>query len=175
MKRFLLPLGVFLLLVLFLGAGLRLDPRAIPSPFIGKPAPPFTLARLHDPSATISPADLRGRVWLLNVWASWCESCRAEHLVLMDLARRQAAPVVGLNYKDARADGLAWLREHGDPYLASAFDADGRIGIDYGVYGVPETFVIDKAGVIRLKHVGPLTQQVLADKILPLVKDLNHG
>jgi cytochrome c biogenesis protein CcmG/thiol:disulfide interchange protein DsbE len=175
MRRFLLPLGLFLALVAFLGAGLRLDPHEIPSPFIGKPAPAFTLARLHDPGATISPADMRGRVWLLNVWASWCEACRAEHAVLIDLARRHAAPVVGLNYKDARADGLAWLRTHGDPYLASAFDEDGRTGIDYGVYGVPETFVIDKAGVIRLKHVGPLTQQVLANEILPLVRDLNHG
>lgn len=175
MKRFLLPLGIFLTLVVFLGVGLRLNPREIPSPFIGKPAPGFQLSQLHEPAKNISPGDMRGKVWLLNVWASWCVSCRAEHPVLMDLARQNVVPIVGLNYKDGRADGTGWLSEHGDPYLLSAFDRDGRVGIDYGVYGVPETFVIDKHGVIRMKHTGVLTPEVVAKKILPLIKELNRA
>ena len=174
MKRF-LPLGVFLALVLFLGIGLRLNPREIPSPFIGKPAPAFKVAQLNDGAQFISPADMRGKVWLLNVWASWCVSCRQEHPVLMALSRQNVVPILGLNYKDARVDGVAWLREFGNPYLMSAFDLDGRIGIDYGVYGVPETFVIDKQGVIRLKHVGPVTQEVITEKFLPLIKELNRA
>lgn len=173
MRRFLLPLGIFLVLVLFLGAGLRLNPREVPSPFIGKAAPQFTVSQLADAGKTISPTDMAGKVWLLNVWASWCASCRIEHPVLMDFAAKGVAPVVGLNYKDQRDAGLEWLRQHGNPYLLSAFDADGRIGIDYGVYGVPETFVIDRQGIVRMKHIGPLTQQVLAEKILPLIKELN--
>lgn len=175
MKRFLLPLGIFLTLVVFLGVGLRLNPREIPSPFIGKPAPAFNLSQLHEPAKTISPGDMRGKVWLLNVWASWCVSCRAEHPVLMDLARQNVVPILGLNYKDERAAGTEWLSEHGDPYLLSAFDRDGRIGIDYGVYGVPETFLIDKNGVIRMKHTGVLTPEVVAKKILPLIKELNRA
>jgi len=175
MKRFLLPLGIFIALVLFLGVGLNLNPREIPSPFIGKPAPEFTTSQLHEPGKTISPKDMLGQVWLLNVWASWCVSCRQEHPVLMDLARQGVVPLVGLNYKDARADGTEWLRQFGNPYQLSAFDLDGRIGIDYGVYGVPETFVIDKRGVIRLKHVGPVTPKAVTEKLLPLIKELNRA
>ena len=174
MKRF-LPLGIFLALVLFLGIGLRLNPREIPSPFIGKPAPAFKVAQLNDDAKFISPADMRGKVWLLNVWASWCVSCRQEHPVLMALSRQNVVPILGLNYKDARVDGVNWLREFGNPYVLSAFDLDGRIGIDYGVYGVPETFVIDKLGVIRFKHVGPVTQEVITEKLLPLIKELNRA
>ena len=144
MRYFLLPLGIFLVLVVFLGAGLKLNPRDVPSPFIGKPAPAFAVSQLDDAGKTISPADMAGKVWLLNVWASWCVSCRVEHPVLMEFANLGLAPVVGLNYKDKRDEGLAWLRQHGNPYLLSAYDSDGRIGIDYGVYGVPETFVIDR-------------------------------
>ena len=175
MRRFLLPLGVFIALLLFLGVGLRLNPREIPSPFIGKPAPAFRLAQLGDPSKTISPQDLVGQVWLLNVWASWCVSCRQEHPVLMDFARRQVLPIIGLNYKDGREAGQGWLRQFGDPYAVSAFDADGRVGIDYGVYGVPETFVIDKKGVIRYKFTGPVTPQAITEKLLPLIKELNRA
>jgi cytochrome c biogenesis protein CcmG/thiol:disulfide interchange protein DsbE len=173
MHRYLLPLGIFLVLVAFLAVGLRLNPREVPSPLIGKPAPAFRLAQLHAPEKNFAPEDLRGQVWLLNVWASWCVSCRAEHPVLLDLARRNLVPIVGLNHKDDRAEGTRWLNEHGgDPYLLSAYDRDGRAGIDYGVYGVPETFLIDKAGVIRLKHIGPVTPEALERKILPLVKEL---
>ncbi len=175
MKRFLLPLGIFITLVLFLGIGLRLNPREIPSPFIGKQAPVFKLTQLNEPGKTISPQDMAGQVWLLNVWASWCVSCRLEHPVLMDLARQGVVPIIGLNYKDKREDGTGWLRQFGNPYQMSASDLDGRVGIDYGVYGVPETFVIDKRGVIRMKHTGPVTPEVITEKLLPLIKELNRA
>lgn len=175
MKRFLLPLGIFFALLIFLGIGLRLNPREIPSPFIGKPAPAFQLTQLHDPEKTISEKNMRGQVWLLNVWASWCVSCRQEHPVLMDLAKMNAVPIIGLNYKDSRAEGTGWLRQFGNPYQLSAFDSSGKVGIDYGVYGVPETFLIDKTGVIRLKHTGPVTPEVIRDKLLPLIKELNRA
>jgi cytochrome c biogenesis protein CcmG/thiol:disulfide interchange protein DsbE len=174
MRRFLIPLGIFMVLVLFLGVGLRLNPREIPSPFIGKPAPAFTLTQLHESERQFSPQDMNGKVWLLNVWASWCVSCRQEHPVLMEFSRQALVPILGLNYKDGREDGKAWLSEFGNPYTLSAFDANGRIGIDYGVYGVPETFVIDKLGVIRYKHVGPLTPKIISEKLLPLIKELNR-
>ncbi len=175
MKRYLLPLGIFIGLLIFLGVGLRLNPREIPSPFIGKPAPAFNLTQLHEPGKRISPQDMTGQVWLLNVWASWCVSCRAEHPVLMDFARSNIVPVIGLNYKDGRDDGTKWLREFGNPYALSAFDNDGRVGIDYGVYGVPETFVIDKKGVIRMKYTGPLTPEAITEKLLPLIKELKSA
>lgn len=175
MKRFLLPLGIFIMLVLFLGIGLRLNPREIPSPFIDKAAPSFKLTQLHDAAKTIAPQDMAGQVWLLNVWASWCVSCRQEHPVLMDLAKQGVVPILGLNYKDTREAGSGWLRQYGNPYQISAFDSDGRVGIDYGVYGVPETFVIDKRGVIRMKHIGPVTPQVIVEKFLPLIKELNRA
>lgn len=172
--RFLWPLVALLVLVLFLGAGLRLDPREVPSPLIGQPAPDFALSRLDAPQRSLRRDDLRGQVWLLNVWASWCVACRAEHPVLMDLARQSGVALYGLNYKDEREAGLAFLMRHGDPYQASLHDPQGQLGLDFGVYGVPETFVIDRAGVVRYKHIGPLTPEVLRDRILPLVRQL-HG
>lgn len=175
MNRYLLPVIVFVSLVGLLGVGLRLNPQELPSPFIGKPAPQFSAARLEDGARSIAPADMRGKVWMLNVWASWCGACRQEHPMLMKLAESGAVPMVGLHYKDKRDDGLHWLRLNGNPYTASAFDPDGRIGIDYGVYGVPETFVIDRAGVIRYKHLGPLTERDIRDKILPLIRELNRA
>jgi len=173
MRRFLMPLVLFVVLVGFLAVGLRLNPREVPSPFIGKPAPAFNLAQLHAPDLNFSPQDMRGQVWLLNVWASWFVACRQEHPVLVDLAKHNVIPVVGLDYKDEREPAKAWLAEHGDPYRLSVWDRDGKAGIDYGVYGVPETFVIDKAGIIRMKHIGPITPSVLSEKIIPLVKELN--
>lgn len=170
MRRYLLPLLGLLVLVGFFAAGLRLNPREVPSPLIGKPVPAFKLAQLHNPGAFISPEDMRGKVWVLNVWASWCVSCRQEHPVLLQHAKR--LPIIGLDYKDERSAGVAWLSEHGDPYLLSAYDSDGKVGIDFGVYGVPETFVIDKRGIIRHKHIGPLTQTAIEEKILPLIKEL---
>jgi cytochrome c biogenesis protein CcmG/thiol:disulfide interchange protein DsbE len=175
MKKYLLPLAIFVGLLAFLGVGLRLNPRDIPSPLIGKPAPAFKVTQLQAPDKTISPQDMMGKVWLLNVWASWCGTCREEHPVLMAFAKANEIPLIGLDYKDDRIDGMKWLNESGNPYQLSAFDANGRVGIDYGVYGVPETFVIDKRGVIRMKHTGPLTQQVIAEKIMPLIKELNNA
>ncbi len=172
MMRFILPLVIFLVLAAFLYVGLGLNPREVPSPLIDKPAPAFTLPQLHDTQKQFSPADMKGKVWLLNVWASWCVSCKEEHPVLMSLAQQNIVPIYGLDYKDKKADAEAWLREGGDPYTVSVMDADGRIGIDYGVYGVPETYVIDKQGVIRYKQIGPVTLQNLSEKILPLVAEL---
>ena len=171
--RFLIPLGIFALIVAILGVGLTLDPREVPSPLINKPAPDFNLPQLHNADKTISKKDMLGKVWMLNVWASWCVSCREEHPHILELARSGALPVIGLNYKDQRADGIAWLNRLGNPYQISAYDHDGRVGIDYGVYGVPETYIIDKAGVIRYKRIGIVTPEVVRDKILPLVKELN--
>jgi cytochrome c biogenesis protein CcmG/thiol:disulfide interchange protein DsbE len=175
MRRFLLPLALFAVLLVFLGAGLRLKPQELPSPLIGRAAPAFELPLVDDAGLNFNSGDMRGKVWLLNVWASWCAPCRAEHPVLLDLARQGQAPIVGLNYTDQRGDSQRWLKEFGNPYQSTAFDADGRIGMEYGVYGVPETFVIDKRGVVRFKHVGPVTAEVMRDKLLPLIRELNHG
>ena len=174
MNRYLLPLGIFLVLVVFLGIGLGLNPREIPSPLIDKPAPAFELVQLHEPGKSLTTQDMRGQVWLLNVWASWCVSCREEHPVLVELAKTRVVPIVGLNYKDQRPEALRWLQQFGDPYVMSIVDGDGRVGINYGVYGVPETFVIDKAGVIRYKQIGPVTPKALQEKILPLVAKLQQ-
>jgi cytochrome c biogenesis protein CcmG/thiol:disulfide interchange protein DsbE len=175
MKRlyFLIPLAAFVALVVVLAVGLHRDPREVPSPLIDKPAPAFSLTRLDDPTRTISRDDLRGKVWMLNVWASWCVACREEHPLLVEFSRRNLLPIYGLNYKDQRDDGRAWLARFGNPYTSSLFDGEGRVGIDFGVYGVPETFIIDKTGTIRMKHIGPLTPEVIATEIEPLVKKLN--
>ena len=171
--RFLLPLAVFVVIVVFLWAGLGRDPREVPSPLIGKPAPTFELVQLHQPGKKLGTADMKGQVWLLNVWASWCVSCRVEHPLLVELARKQVVPIIGLNYKDKRQDGVQWLAKFGNPYTLSAYDNDGRVGIDFGVYGVPETFVIDKQGVIRYKQIGPITPEALEKTLLPLIRKLN--
>lgn len=193
MRRFLWPLAVFIVLVGFLAVGLRLNPREVPSPLIGKQVPSFRLPQLHAGDKFITAEDMRGKVWLLNVWASWCVSCRAEHPVLVEFSKKVDVPLIGLNYKEVRGDGAfdmgkmspdeekklafqranQWLAQHGDPYKLTVMDLDGRVGIDYGVYGVPETYVIDKAGVIRMKHTGPITPDVLSQKILPLLAELN--
>ena len=175
MKRFLIPLGIFIVLVGFLAVGLKLDPREVPSPLIGKPAPDFKLALLSDPAKQLSPADLRGKVWLFNVWASWCASCRQEHEVLLDLSKKGGVLIYGMDYKDQPGDAQAVLNRYGNPYVETVVDLDGRAGMNYGVYGVPETYLIDRNGIIRHKHTGPLTQEILAKKILPLVKELQQG
>ncbi|MBC7436174.1 MAG: DsbE family thiol:disulfide interchange protein [Bdellovibrionales bacterium] len=169
MKRYLIPLLVFILMLGFLAAGLKLNPREVPSPLIDKPAPDFRLPTLAVPGQYISAQDLRGKVWMLNVWASWCVACRVEHPVLVDFAKTGAVPIYGLNYKDKREDAIRWLGNFGNPYLHSLSDTEGLVGIDFGVYGVPETFVIDGQGVIRLKHIGPVTPEALRDTILPLI------
>jgi len=171
--RYLLPLALFVLLASFLAAGLKLNPREVPSPLIGKPAPAFALPRLDDAAQTMRRDDLLGKVWVLNVWASWCAPCREEHPHIVALARSQPAPVIGLNYKDQRDAAQTWLARLGNPYAASVSDADGRVAIDFGVYGVPETFVIDKKGVIRFKHTGPVTADIVEKRIKPLLKELD--
>lgn len=172
MKRFLLPLVIFLVMVGFLFIGLNLDPREVPSPLVGKPAPMFSLPRLDNPEQVFSPKEMLGKVWLFNVWASWCGACREEHPILVELSKSGLVPVYGMDYKDTREDAVRWLEQGGNPYVVSVMDADGRVGINYGVYGVPETYVIDKAGVIAYKQIGPITYESLREKILPLVKRL---
>ena len=173
--KFVIPLILLVVLVVLLARGLKLDPREVPSPLIGKPAPAFSLADLREPGRKVATSDFKGQVWLLNVWASWYVSCRVEHPLLVELAKSKAVPIIGLNYKDKDAEGLAWLAQHGDPYTLSVVDADGRVGIHWGVYGVPETFVVDKAGVIRYKHIGPVTADSLQQTILPLVRKLQQS
>lgn len=172
MKRFLLPLAVFVVLVVFLGIGLGLNPREVPSPLIDRPAPAFSLSQLHEPDRFLTPESMKGQVWLLNVWASWCVACRQEHPLLVELGRSKVVPIVGLDYKDQRDDALRTLEQLGDPYVVSVVDADGRVGIDYGVTGVPETFLIDREGVIRYKQIGPITPDVLQNTLLPLIRKL---
>jgi cytochrome c biogenesis protein CcmG/thiol:disulfide interchange protein DsbE len=175
MKRlwFLIPLAAFFALAAILARGLRLDPHEVPSPLIDKPAPTFALTRLDDPAKTIRLRDMRGKVWMLNVWASWCVSCREEHPLLVAFSKKHLVPIYGLDYKDQRADASGWLARFGNPYEASLFDGEGRVGIDFGVYGVPETFIIDQNGVIRMKHIGPISEEALATKIEPLLEKLN--
>jgi cytochrome c biogenesis protein CcmG, thiol:disulfide interchange protein DsbE len=172
MMRFILPLVVFLVLAGFLFVGLGLNPHEVPSPLIDKPAPAFNLPQLQETNKQFSPADMKGKVWLLNAWSSWCVSCKEEHPVLMDLAQQNIVPIYGLDYKDKREDALMQLSRGGNPYVLSVMDREGRTGIDYGVYGVPETYVIDKQGVIRYKQIGPVTPQNLRETILPLVAEL---
>ncbi len=172
MKKALIPLIIFAILLGFLAVGLGLKPREVPSPLINKPAPAFSLPLLDAPQQQLSANDLRGKVWILNVWASWCVACRIEHPLLVDFAKTATVPIYGLNYKDKREDALRWLANFGNPYTRSLSDTEGLVGIDFGVYGVPETFVIDQQGVIRFKQIGPVTPEVLRDDILPLLKKL---
>ena len=172
MKKALIPLIIFAILLGFLAVGLGLKPREVPSPLINKPAPAFSLPLLDAPQQMLSANDLRGKVWILNVWASWCVACRIEHPLLVDFAKTATVPIYGLNYKDKREDALRWLANFGNPYTRSLSDTEGLVGIDFGVYGVPETFVIDQQGVIRFKHIGPVTPEVLRDDILPLLRKL---
>ena len=193
MKKFFIPLGIFLVLVAFLAVGLKRNPQEIPSPLLGKPAPLFSLSTLDTSGAKFGPQDMRGKVWMLNVWATWCAACRDEHPLLVALSKANQLPIVGLNYKEvqaqdapagrqltpedklriARERSAVWLQRLGDPYVVSVFDLDGRVGIDYGVYGVPETYIIDKEGVIRFKQVGAVTLETLQSQILPLLQKLN--
>ena len=193
--KFLVPLLLFFGLAGFLAFGLTLNPREVPSPLIDKPAPDFSLARLDQPEQTFSLKEMQGEVWLLNVWASWCVACREEHPVLVRMAQQKLVPVVGLNYKEVRGDGAinargmaleaetsmaierarAWLKDHGNPYVLSVLDLDGRVGIDFGVYGVPETFLIDREGRIRYKHIGPITPDALQNVLMPKVEELRRA
>ena len=171
--RYALPLVIFFGLVWFLWKGLSLNPREIPSALINKPVPTFSLPQLHDPGKQLGGADMKGRVWLLNVWGSWCVSCRYEHPVLNALAKQGVVPIIGFNWKDRPEDAKAWLKKFGDPYQVSVSDLDGRVAIDFGVYGAPETFIIDKAGMIRYKHTGPISEEMMRNTLVPLILQLN--
>ena len=165
----------FIALIALLWAGLGRDPRLVPSPLIGKPLPTFELSRVRDPEMTLRSTDLLGKVSLLNVWATWCVSCRREHGFLMALAQSGEIPIYGIDYKDDRAAAVAWLDRIGDPYVASAYDPEGRLGLDLGVYGTPETFIIDAKGIIAHKHVGPITESVWRDDMLPIIRGLKEN
>ena len=175
MIRYLLPLGIFIALVLLLGAGLSLNPRLVPSPLVGKPLPEFTLEELRAPGRTLTSADLRGQVSLLNAWATWCVECRREHPVLVEIAREGTVPIYGLNYKDQRPEAIAWLERLGNPYTASGFDGDGRVGLDLGVYGLPESFLVDAKGIIVHKHIGPISREVWEQEFVPVIRRLQSG
>ncbi len=173
--RYLIPLALFVLIAVFLGIGLKLDPKEVPSPLIGKPAPAFELPSLENPEKTVSTADFKGKIWLFNVWATWCVSCRAEHETLVEFSRQNVLPIVGLNYKDDADAAKQWLATLGNPYIVNAFDKKGRVGIDWGVYGTPETYLIDQQGIIRFKQIGAVTPKVIQDKLLPMIKSLREN
>jgi cytochrome c biogenesis protein CcmG/thiol:disulfide interchange protein DsbE len=171
--RFLWPLVAFGAMLVTFVLALGRDPKQLPSPLVGRPAPAFSAPVLQQPSTLLQSDALRGQVWVFNVWASWCGACRDEHDALMGLAR-QGVPLYGLNYKDTPGAAAAWLQQAGDPYRSSVVDAQGRIGMDYGVYGVPETFVIDRGGIVRYRHAGPVTPAVLQQELLPLLAELQR-
>ncbi|HEY5632800.1 MAG TPA: DsbE family thiol:disulfide interchange protein [Burkholderiaceae bacterium] len=169
--KFLLPLAVFLGLGAFLLLGLDRNPRELPSPLLGKAAPLRAVPHLDDPSKSWSPEQMRGKVWLLNIWGSWCAGCQVEHPVLNDFARTGLAPLVGMAWRDKPDASKAWLARLGDPYEVSLTDPDGLVAIDWGVYGAPETFLVDKAGIIRYKHIGPIDAQAMSTKLVPMIKE----
>lgn len=171
--KYMVPLAIFVVLVMVLAVGLKLDPRYVPSPLIDQPAPDFNLTAVDDANFALTKASFGGRAIVLNVWASWCSACRVEHPLLLMLAKDSAVEIIGLNYKDTRENAQGWLAEHGDPYRLSIFDPVGKLGLDLGVYGVPETFVIDRGGIIRHKQVGPLTQEIWRRDFAPMLTKLN--
>jgi cytochrome c biogenesis protein CcmG/thiol:disulfide interchange protein DsbE len=173
MVRYLAPLIAFAILVPVLMIGLTRDPRQLPSPFIGNAAPQFELVSLTNPDERVGSTDLIGQMSLVNVWATWCVGCREEHGFLMNLARNKVIPIYGINWRDSRPDALRWLQQLGDPYVATGFDGDGRVGIDWGVYGAPETFLVDARGTVLYKHLGPLNAVVWDRDFRPLIE--KHG
>ena len=173
-KKTLFPFAVFVLIVGFLAVGLNRDPGYVPSPLIGKPAPAFSAPTLFKGQLPLTSEALKGEVWMLNVWASWCAACRDEHPLLIALQRDRVVRIVGLNYKDRQQDAKSWLERFDDPYDVVVLDPTGDIAINYGVYGVPETFIIDRQGIVRYKHVGPLSETEVAAKIKPLINELQR-
>ncbi|PYS23012.1 MAG: DsbE family thiol:disulfide interchange protein [Acidobacteria bacterium] len=173
-KYLLIPLVLFIGLVGFLLVGLHRDPHEVPSPLIDKAAPDFQLRQLKEPTKTFAAKDMRGKVWLINFWGTWCVACREEHPVLVKYSKTGDVPIYGVDYKDERAAAMQMLEEEGNPYTLTISDPEGRTSIDYGVYGAPESFLIDKNGVIRFKQIGPITDEVWTNKILPLAKQLNQ-
>jgi cytochrome c biogenesis protein CcmG/thiol:disulfide interchange protein DsbE len=173
-KFLLLPLVLFIGLVAFLLVGLRRDPHEVPSPLINKPAPEFKLSQLREPNKTFSPQEMRGKVWVLNFWGTWCVACREEHPLLLEFAKTGTVPIYGVDYKDDRAAAIQMLEEEGNPYTLTVSDPEGRVSIDYGVYGAPESYLIDRDGVIRFKQIGPITKEVWQKEILPRAKQLSQ-
>ena len=172
MNRFILPLIAVIILIGVLAMGLQSDPSLLPSQYLGKPAPKFNLETLKDPSRRISSADLVGEVSIVNIWATWCVGCRAEHGFLMRLAERETIPIFAVNWRDNRNDALQWLQQFGDPYVASGFDEDGRVGIDWGAYGAPETFLISAEGSVVYRFAGPLNDALWAQEFAPRIAEL---
>jgi cytochrome c biogenesis protein CcmG/thiol:disulfide interchange protein DsbE len=170
MNRFLVPLVAFAILIPIFVIGLTRNPNEIPSPLLEKPAPQFSLPSLQDPETMVGSGDYAGQFALVNVWATWCAGCRQEHPFLLELARDNVVPIFGLNWRDNRAEALRWLDALGDPYVASAYDEDGRVGIDWGVYGAPETFLVDANGIVIHKHIAPLTREVWERDFMPLIQ-----
>ncbi len=175
MIRYILPAVIFLLLTGFLFVGLYKDPSLVPSPLIGKPVPTFATGTLKDPEKIITNKDIQGEYSLVNVWATWCAACKQEHSALVYLAEELNVPIYGLNYKDHRESAMQWLVQYGDPYVANIFDENGRIAIDFGVYGAPETFLIDKNGIIRHKLVGIMTADVWRDQFVPKIEQMTSS
>jgi len=172
MNRYLVPLVAVLILIPFLILGLRSDPSKLPSQYIGKPAPEFSLPTLQDPTKTLSTADLKGQISLVNIWATWCPGCRTEHGFLMELASSNTIPIYGIDYRDNRADALRWLEQLGNPYVATGFDEDGRVGIDWGAYGAPETFLISAEGTVLYRFAGPLNWTLWKQEFVPRIAEL---
>jgi cytochrome c biogenesis protein CcmG, thiol:disulfide interchange protein DsbE len=170
MLKYLVPIGLFAVLVGFLYYGLGRDKQTLPSPLIGKPAPVFELPQLDDPTKTFSNRELAGKPYVLNIWGSWCIGCRQEHDALMEISRRGEVPIIGLDWNDDRDQALQWLRQLGNPYAANAFDGEGRVAIDWGAYGAPETFLVDANGTVVKKHTGPITVEIWEQEFLPLVQ-----
>jgi cytochrome c biogenesis protein CcmG, thiol:disulfide interchange protein DsbE len=177
MNRYFVPLGVFALLAVVLAIGIRHAPEKgiIASPLLGKPAPQFALPELSQPTRLVRSADLKGRWYLFNVWGTWCGECRAEHATLLQVQRTGVVPLIGLDWKDDERDARAWLAQLGNPYQAVAVDASGRVAIDWGVYGAPETFLVDPRGIVVYKHVGALTEEIWSREILPRVSAAGTG
>ena len=170
--RTLIPFLIFVLISIFLAIGLTMDPRLVPSPLVGKAVPDFNLPPVKGRVAGLAKEDLKGEMSFVNVFASWCTACRQEHPLLMALSRKGAVSIHGLNYKDKPEDAAAWLDELGDPYTRTGADIDGMVGLDWGVYGVPETFVVDSQGIIRYKHIGPITEEIYLETLQPIVANL---
>jgi cytochrome c biogenesis protein CcmG/thiol:disulfide interchange protein DsbE len=177
MWKFLVPVAAFVVLVVLFALGLNptRDIRALPSPLIGKPAPVFTLTDVLDPTRTVSNANLKGQVYVFNVWGTWCSGCRLEHETLVAIAEQKVVPILGLDWKDERAKATQWLQQLGNPYLGVAFDSEGRTAIDWGVYGAPETFLVDTQGRVIFKHIAPMTLDVWQQEFLPRIAAARRG
>ena len=171
---FILPVAVLIALIGFFWRGLYLNPTIVSSPLIDKPVPDFSLSRLHDPKETFDQNQLKGQVSLVNVWATWCVACRDEQQTLLDFSKQNVVPIYGFDYKDDRQSAIQWLAERGNPYTAVAFDPTGNVAINWGIYGAPETFLIDSHGIIRYKYIGPITPDVIHKELLPRIQALNR-